>query len=56
VVLLEGTLNQALVSQVASFPAAAHDDMLDCLTHAIRRHSAPVHHGPSMYQTFGVKS
>ncbi|MVN76434.1 phage terminase large subunit [Hymenobacter sp. HMF4947] len=52
VVLLEGAWNEALVSQAASFPAAAHDDILDCLTQAIRRHSAPVHHGPGVYQTF----
>jgi len=56
VVLLEGPWNEALVSQAASFPAAAHDDMLDCLTQAIRRHAKPEQKGPGTYQTFGVKS
>lgn len=45
VVLLEGPWNEALVSQAASFPAAAHDDMLDCLTQAIRRHGVRVGQG-----------
>jgi phage terminase large subunit-like protein len=53
VVLLEEPWNTALVSQAASFPAAAHDDMLDYLTQAIRRHAKPVSQGPGFYQTFG---
>jgi hypothetical protein len=31
--------------ETASFPAAAHDDMLDCLTQAIRRHGVRVGQG-----------
>jgi predicted phage terminase large subunit-like protein len=55
VVLLEGPWNAALVSQAASFPAAAHNDMLDCLTQAIRRHTKPVPQGTGVYQSFGVR-
>jgi predicted phage terminase large subunit-like protein len=39
VVLLDGAWNTAFVSQGAGFPAAAHDDMLDCLLQAIARHN-----------------
>ena len=52
VVLLDGSWNSALVSQAAAFPTAAHDDMLDCLTQAIRRHAAPASVPISVYQTF----
>jgi len=45
VVLLEEPWNAALVSQAASFPAAAHNNMLYCLTQAIRRHSVRVGQG-----------
>lgn len=54
VVLLEGPWNTALVSQAASSPPA-HDDMLGCLTRAIRRRSVPVNYCSSVYQTFGVR-
>ena len=39
VVLLDGSWNQAFVSQCAGFPTAAHDDMLDCLCQAIARYN-----------------
>ena len=55
VVLLDGSWNTALVSQATAFPTAAHDDMLDCLTQAIRRHAVVVRKAPSVYQTFGVR-
>jgi predicted phage terminase large subunit-like protein len=39
VVLLDGSWNEAFISQCAGFPTAAHDDMLDCLCQAIARHN-----------------
>jgi predicted phage terminase large subunit-like protein len=42
VVLIDGSWNEKLINQSAAFPTAAHDDMLDCLTQAIRRHIGPV--------------
>jgi predicted phage terminase large subunit-like protein len=39
VVLIDGSWNEKLINQAAAFPTAAHDDMLDCLTQAIRRHT-----------------
>jgi predicted phage terminase large subunit-like protein len=39
VVLLDGGWNEAFISQCASFPNAAHDDMLDCLCQAIARYN-----------------
>jgi predicted phage terminase large subunit-like protein len=52
VVLIDGSWNEKLINQAAAFPTAAHDDMLDCLTQAIRRHTAtggaPITH----YQSF----
>ena len=42
VVLIDGSWNGALIAQAASFPNAAHDDMLDTLTQAIARVHAPV--------------
>lgn len=56
VVLLEGTWNGALVSQATAFPTAAHDDMLDCLTQAIRRLTAVAHAPISVYQTFRART
>lgn len=41
VVLLDGAWNEAFIGQCASFPNAAHDDMLDCLTQAIARVQGP---------------
>jgi len=41
VVLIDGAWNDAFVNQCASFPTAAHDDMLDCLTQAIARVHGP---------------
>jgi predicted phage terminase large subunit-like protein len=41
VVLLDGSWNEAFISQCAAFPLAAHDDMLDTLTQAIARHKKP---------------
>jgi predicted phage terminase large subunit-like protein len=48
VVLLDGSWNEAFITQAAGFPTAAHDDLLDCLCQAIARcydkrprHSAP---------------
>lgn len=37
VVILDGAWNEALISQAANFPNAAHDDQLDTMTQAIRR-------------------
>lgn len=56
VVLLERPWNAALVNQAAAFPTATHDDMLDCLTQAIRRHAAPAATGIKVYQSFGITS
>jgi predicted phage terminase large subunit-like protein len=39
VVLIDGGWNEAFISQCASFPNAAHDDMLDCLCQAIARYN-----------------
>jgi predicted phage terminase large subunit-like protein len=39
VVLIDGGWNEAFISQCASFPNAAHDDMLDCLCQAVARHN-----------------
>ncbi|NVO33262.1 phage terminase large subunit [Hymenobacter lapidiphilus] len=39
VVLIDAGWNEAFVQQCAAFPTAAHDDMLDCLTQAIFRHT-----------------
>jgi predicted phage terminase large subunit-like protein len=47
VVLLDGSWNEAFISQAASFPTAAHDDMLDCLTQAISRYNKPASGGYS---------
>lgn len=41
VVLIDGSWNEAFVQQCATFPTAAHDDMLDCLTQAIARVNGP---------------
>lgn len=41
VVLIDGAWNEAFISQASSFPNAAHDDMLDCLTQAIARVHQP---------------
>jgi predicted phage terminase large subunit-like protein len=41
VVLIDGSWNDAFISQCAGFPTAAHDDMLDCLTQAIARAQGP---------------
>jgi predicted phage terminase large subunit-like protein len=52
VVLLDGSWNEKLINQAAAFPTAAHDDMLDCLTQAIRRYQ-PVGNKPiQVYQSF----
>lgn len=37
VVLIDGSWNEAFISQCSGFPRAAHDDMLDCLNQAIDR-------------------
>lgn len=42
VVLIDGSWNGPLIAQAASFPNAAHDDMLDTVTQAIARVHAPV--------------
>jgi predicted phage terminase large subunit-like protein len=39
VVLLDGSWNEAFITQAAGFPTAAHDDMLDTLTQAIARYN-----------------
>jgi predicted phage terminase large subunit-like protein len=39
VVLIDGAWNDSFISQCSSFPNAAHDDMLDCLTQAIARYN-----------------
>lgn len=39
VVLIDGGWNESFISQCASFPNAAHDDMLDCLCQAIARYN-----------------
>lgn len=52
VVLLDGSWNQKLINQAAAFPTAAHDDMLDCLTQAIRRHTATGGAPITTYQSF----
>jgi predicted phage terminase large subunit-like protein len=52
VVLIDGSWNEKLINQAAAFPTAAHDDMLDCLTQAIRRYQ-PVGGKPiTTYQSF----
>jgi predicted phage terminase large subunit-like protein len=52
VVLIDGSWNEKLINQAAAFPTAAHDDMLDCLTQAIRRYQ-PVGNKPiTTYQSF----
>ncbi|UOR05857.1 phage terminase large subunit [Hymenobacter aerilatus] len=37
VVLIDGSWNQDFIAQCATFPNAAHDDMVDCLTQRIER-------------------
>ncbi|MDF7810769.1 phage terminase large subunit [Hymenobacter sp. YC55] len=41
VILIDGSWNDAFISQAATFPTGAHDDMLDCLTQAIARYNKP---------------
>jgi predicted phage terminase large subunit-like protein len=52
VVLIDGSWNEKLINQAAAFPTAAHDDMLDCLTQAIRRHTDTGGTPITTYQTF----
>jgi predicted phage terminase large subunit-like protein len=52
VVLLDGSWNEKLINQAAAFPTAAHDDMLDCLTQAIRRYQPVGGKSITTYQSF----
>jgi len=52
VVLIDGSWNEKLINQAAAFPNAAHDDMLDCLTQAIRRYQPNGSKPISTYQTY----